>query len=69
MSFFFPKSYFLGEGKRGVFPFSPLFSPFSLYRDLTSMFSQENISKKTMSFFSNTKCGKISTQKKIVLKL
>jgi hypothetical protein len=37
------RSYFLGEEKRVVFPFSPFFFPFSLYGDLTSMFSQENI--------------------------
>jgi hypothetical protein len=29
------------------------------------MFSQENIFKKSMSFFSNTKCGKISRQENL----
>jgi hypothetical protein len=52
-----------GWGKRGVFPFSPLCFPLPKYGDLTRIFSEENIFKKSMSFFGGTKHGKISTKK------
>jgi hypothetical protein len=48
--------------KRGAFPFSPFFS-FLINGDLSRIFSQENIFQKPMSFFGDTKHGKISTQK------
>ncbi len=47
--------------KGGVIPFFSLFF-LSQYGDLTRIFSQENIFKKSISFFGGTKHGKISTQ-------
>jgi hypothetical protein len=51
-----------GWGKRGGIPFFSHCFPFPRYGDLTRIFSQENILKKSMSFFGGTKHGKVSTQ-------
>jgi hypothetical protein len=51
-----------GWEKGGVFLLS-FFFLFSLYGGLTRIFSQENIIKKSISFFEGTKHGKISPQK------
>jgi hypothetical protein len=51
-------------GKKGGHSlFLPSFS-FLINGDLSSIFFQENIFQKPMSFFGGTKHGKISTQKK-----
>jgi hypothetical protein len=48
---------------KGGIPFFSLFFPFPKYGDLTRIFSQENIFKKSMSYSGGTKHGKNSTQK------
>ncbi len=62
MFFFFQGVFSWVRKKEAYSPFLPFSFPFSLYGDSTSMFSQENVFKKSMSFFGGTKSGKISTQ-------
>ncbi len=66
-SSFFSRSYFLGGvgwlGKKGGIPFSPCFFLSHSKDDLTRIFSQENILKKSMSFFGATKHGKFQYKK------
>ncbi len=65
----FPRSYFLewgGWGKKGGgYSLLRTFSFFLKYSDLSRAFSEENIFKKSMSFFGGTKHGKISSPKQI----
>ncbi len=66
--FIFLKELFLEWGgvvgkKEGYSFLLSFFFPFSLYGGLTRIFSQENIIKKSMSFFEGTKHGKISPEK------